>query len=70
MKRSIQTIEDKIYKYVYSKNTEYYLDVLTLIVDTYNASVHSSLSGRTPFEVHLMRDNEEIIIFKERLYNI
>lgn len=68
VERSIQTIKDKIYKYIYSKNTEYYLDVLNIIVDTYNASVHSSLNGRTPFEVHLMRDNEEIIRFQESLY--
>lgn len=42
--RVIQTLKKKIYKYLYYKKTEKYIDILQELVDGYNESYHSGIN--------------------------
>ena len=59
--RVIQTLKRKIYKYLTANNTKTYVTVLPQLIESYNHSSHTSLGkGKTPYEVHNLRNNKEI----------
>ena len=59
--RVIQTLKRKIYKYLTANNTKTYITVLPQLIESYNRSYHTSLGkGKTPYEVHKLRDREAI----------
>ena len=68
VERFHKTLKEKISRYVIEYNNERYLDKLQLIVSTYNNTIHSSLLGKTPTEVYLMNDWQDIKLFKIELY--
>ena len=68
VERCIQTIRILIGKYLVQHNTENYLQALPGIIEKYNNSVHTSLLKRTPLNVHLMTDNNDIFKLKQQMY--
>ena len=55
--RAIKTIKSKLYRYLISRNTLRYIDVLQDLVKSYNNTVHSSL-GRPPSKVTKQNESE------------
>ena len=55
--RAIKTIKSKLYRYLISRNTLRYIDVLQDLVKSYNNTKHSSL-GRTPASVNKGNESE------------
>ena len=55
--RCIKTIKSKLYRYMISRNTLRYIDVLQDIVHSYNNTVHSSL-GIPPSKVNKKNESE------------
>ena len=55
--RAIKTIKSKLYRYLISRNTLRYIDVLQDLVKSYNHTKHSSL-GRTPASVNKNNEGE------------
>ena len=55
--RAIKTIKSKLYRYLISRNTLNYLEVLQDLVKSYNNTVHSSL-GRPPSNVNKGNESE------------
>ena len=49
IERFCRTIKDKIFKYFSANNTRKYIDVLDLLVEQYNNTIHSSIN-MTPIE--------------------
>ena len=49
IERFNRTIKDKIFKYFSANNTRKYIDVLDLLVEQYNNTIHSSIK-MTPIE--------------------
>ena len=49
IERFNRTIKEKIFKYFSANNTRKYIDVLDLLVDQYNNTIHSSIK-MTPVE--------------------
>ena len=45
-----RTIKEKLFKYFSANNTRKYIDILELLVDQYNNTIHSSIK-MTPIEV-------------------
>ena len=56
IKRFNRTIKEKMFKYFSANNTRKYVDVLDLLVDQYNNTIHSSIK-MTPKEAS-RRENE------------
>ena len=50
IERFNRTIKEKMFKYFSANNTRKYIDVLELLVDQYNNTIHSSIK-MTPIEV-------------------
>ena len=55
--RALKTIKNKIFRYMTSKQTHKYVDVLPDLVSSYNKTKHSSL-GRPPVEVNGSNEGE------------
>lgn len=68
VERAILTIKNKIKRYISHFNTEYYLDVLDDIVETYNKSEHRMLDNRTPLDVYLLNKWDDIESLSMILY--
>ena len=66
--RVIRTLKSKIHKYITHTNSEKYIDVLDEIVSSYNRSSHSGLLQRTPLNVHLMFNCNEILNFTSEMF--
>jgi len=66
--RVIQTIKNKIVRYITEYNTERYIDVLEDIVNTYNSTNHRGLMNKTPIEIHLNHDKKLSMKFAQKLY--
>ena len=49
IQRFNRTIKEKMFKYFYANNTRKYIDVLHLLVEQYNNTIHSSIK-MTPVE--------------------
>ena len=49
IERFNRTIKEKMFKYFSTNNTRKYIDVLDLLVDQYNNTIHSSIK-MTPIE--------------------
>ena len=59
--RAIQTLKNRIYRYLTSHNTLKYIDRLPEIVHAYNTSPHKSLkNNQTPSEIHSLKNREDI----------
>ena len=56
IKRFIITIKEKMFKYFSANNTRKFVDVLDLLVDQYNNTIHSSIR-MTPKEAS-SKENE------------
>ena len=52
IERFNRTIKEKMFKYFSANNTRKYIDVLELLVDQYNNTIHSSIK-MTPIEARL-----------------
>ena len=53
VERSNRTIKNLIFKYMTEKETNTYIDVLPLLLDTYNKRTHRSLGGLSPIEAEM-----------------
>ena len=49
IERFNRTIKEKMFKYFSANNTKKYIDVLDLLIEQYNNTIHSSIK-MTPFE--------------------
>jgi len=58
--RAIRTIKQRLFRYFSQQNTLKYIDVLAQIEEAYNKSPHRGLGYRTPNEIHLLKDVDEI----------
>merc|ERR1712212_205740 len=58
--RAIRTIKQRLFRYFSQQNTLKYIDVLDQIEEAYNKSPHRGLGYRTPNEIHLLKDVDEI----------
>ena len=45
IERFNRTIKEKMFKYLSANNTRQYVDVLELLVDQYNNTIHSSIKN-------------------------
>lgn len=69
VERAIQTLKNKMYRYMTEKNTYKYLPIIQQLVHSYNITPHLGLSGGkenqskkyTPQIVHSLRDPKKII---------
>ena len=58
--RVIQTLKRKIYKYLSANNKRKYISALPELVNTYNKTIHCSLGGKTPAQVHNLKSPKAI----------
>lgn len=57
VERVVKTLKSKLYRYLLSKNSKRYIDVLQDLVKSYNNTIHRSL-GRPPSRVSIKNENE------------
>ena len=68
VERVIRTLKEKVHKIITEKNSERYLDFLDNVTKTYNKTPHASLNFKSPMEIHLMTDKDDIFSFRKSLY--
>lgn len=66
--RVIRTLKMKISRYITEFNTERYIDVLPIIVETYNHTKNRGINYKTPADVHLITNWEKIVITRNQMY--
>ena len=62
VERFNRTLKTKMWKYFTHKNTYRYVDVLKDLVDSYNATPHSAIKGRTPKSVN---EQNNLLVWRE-----
>ena len=55
-----RTIKEKKFKYFSANNTRKYVDLLDLLVDQYNNTIHSSIK-MTPMEASLKENENKVL---------
>ena len=58
IERFNRTINEKMFKYFYANNTRKYVDVLDLLVDGYNNTIHSSIKMTSKEASHNENENK------------
>lgn len=66
--RFIRTLKGRIYRYMTAHNKLEYISILQKVLESYNHTPHARL-GKTPAEVHAMKDPRGIIRQFKKMHN-
>lgn len=66
--RFIRTLKGRIYRYMTAHNKLEYISILQKVLESYNRTPHARL-GKTPAEVHAMKDPRGIIRQFKKMHN-
>ena len=68
VERFNRTLKEKISRYVVEFNTERFIDKLDVMINTYNLTEHRGLMNKSPTDVYLMSEWDDVKEFTVALY--